>query len=163
MSSRADVRNAIQTWLTAASIPNIVQIHTSFPKIFKYEDGATAGQITRAVLVIHIMRSSEQRIAWGGATNGVKMVTHTIALQIFCYSQQPKAEDAMNDFDTLVDTLVSRLRGGGHRLGLTDGTVIFQAAESQITIDFGEPKQLQGGATENEVHINFDVLQSVNA
>jgi len=52
-----------------------------------------------------------------------------------------------------------QLRAGGHRLGKENGDVIWQAAEPNISVAYGEPKTNDGGATEIWAGINFIVTQ----
>jgi hypothetical protein len=65
----------------------------------------------------------------------------------------------MADFDAIIDGVKDRLRSGGHRLGKTDGDVIWQAAEPNISVQYGEPMTNDGGATEIWAAIEFDVIQ----
>ena len=163
MSAKTDVRNAIVSWLTAANFPNVIQIHRAAPKKIDFANGASAGQITRVALYVHLGRAVDTKIATGGANSGWKEVKYRATIQVLQYSLQADGEVASDDFDTITDAIVARLRTGGHRLGLSDGSVIWQAAVDNITQDLGEPKMLESGATEYWAGIQFDVQQMVQA
>jgi hypothetical protein len=69
----------------------------------------------------------------------------------------------MNDYDTIIDAVKDRLRAGGHRLGKTDGDIIWQAAEPNISVTYGEPATNDGGATEIWAAISFTVTQMIRS
>jgi len=74
-----------------------------------------------------------------------------------------QAQHAMDDFDAIIDAVKQKLREGGHRLGLEDGDVIWQAAEPSISVIYGEPTTNEGGATETWAAITFTVTQMISA
>lgn len=157
--SRQEVRTAVGNWVAAANIANLNQIFTSFPKRINFQANSTAGQMTRAAGVVFISSENESRIAVGGANDGWKRIDYTVEFQIYCHSLENYAQDAMDAFDAIVDAVKDQLRAGGHRLGQTDGDVIWQAAEPNISVAYGEPKTNDGGATEIWAAINFTVTQ----
>lgn len=161
--SRQQVRQAIYDWVVAGNITNLNQVFIAFPKRINFEQNATAGQMSRGAGLIHITNESESRIAVGGASNGWKRIDYQISFQIFLHSMQAKAEDAMADYDAIVDSVKDRLRAGSHRLGQTDGTIIWQAAEDSISVQYGEPKTNAGGATEIWASVDFIVTQMIQA
>jgi hypothetical protein len=157
--SRQEVRNAVGDWVAQAAIPNLTQIYTSFPKRINFEANAAPGQLSRAVGVVFISAENEERVAVGGAYDGWKRCDYDVEFQIFCHSMQNYAQDAMEDFDNIIDAVKEQLRSGGHRLGKENGDVIWQAAEPSITVTYGEPKTNDGGAVEIWAGINFIVTQ----
>lgn len=161
--SRQQVRAAVGNWVAEANIPNLNQIFTSFPKRINFQQNATAGQLCRAAGVVFISDESESRVAIGGADNGWKRVDYRIQFQIFTHNMHPYAQDAMDDFDAIIDSVKTKLRAGGHRLGLTDGDIIWQAAEADISVSYGEPLTNDGGATEIWAAIEFTVTQMIQA
>lgn len=161
--SRSQVRTAVGTWIADAAIPNLNQIFTSHPKRINFQANATAGQMTRAAGLVFISDESDSRIANGGAYEGWKRVDYTVQFQVFTHSMQSYAQDAMDDFDAIIDAVKQKLREGGHRLGLTDGDVIWQAAEPNISVMYGEPTTNDGGATEIWAAITFTVTQMISA
>lgn len=161
--SRSQVRTAVSDWIAAGNVTNLNQIWTSFPKRIDFQVNATAGQLTRAAGVVFIADESEERIAVGGAYNGWKRIDYVVDFQIFCHQMQRNSEDAMNDFDAIIDGVKNQLRGGGHRLGLPNGDVIWQAAEPSISVTYGEPATNDGGATETWAAIRFTVTQMIQA
>jgi hypothetical protein len=161
--SRAQVRQAVGSWIAGASITNLNQIYTSFPKRLNFEQNAPVGSATRAAGVVFIQGETEERIAIGGAYNGWKRVDYDVVFQVFVHSMATYAQDAMDDFDAVIDAIKTQLRAGGHRLGMSDGSVIWQAAEPGITVQYGEPKTNDGGATEIWAGIEFTVTQMIQA
>jgi hypothetical protein len=162
-SSRAAVRSAIQSWILQGTIPNLNQVLTSFPKQINFQINASAGQLNRAVGVVHIASESESRVAIGGAYNGWKRVDYQIDFQIFHLSLEKKAETGMDSFDIVIDGVKNLLRGGAHTLGLPDGSVIWEAAEQSISANYGLPFTNDAGATEIWASVSFPVTQMIQA
>lgn len=162
MAGRASVRAQLNTYLTNAAIPNLNQIFTSFPKRINFQVNATAGQMSRAAIVIFVQNERESRLAIGGATNGWKRVDFTVVLQVFHHSLQNLAENAMTDFDTLIDSIKTTLRAD-HNFGDSTGNLIWQGAEPGIDCLYGEPVTSDNGATETWAQIRFDVTEMIQA
>lgn len=161
--SRSQVRSSVADWILTGNIPNVTQVWTTFPKLIDFQTNSAPGQMTRAAAVVFIADESEERIAVGGAYNGWKRIDYTVDLQIFCHQMYRKAEDGMDDFDTLIDGIKNRLRTGGHTLGLPDNSIIWQAAEPSISVAYGEPATKDNGATETWAAIRFTVTQMIQA
>jgi len=161
--SRAQVRSAVGTWVAGASIPHLNQIFTSFPKRINFQANSTAGEMTRAAGVVFIAGEDESRIAIGGASDGWKRIDYDVQFQIYTHSVEQYAQDSMDAFDAIVDAVKDRLRAGGHRLGQTDGDVIWQAAEDSISVRYGEPVTNNGGATEIWAAVDFIVTQMIRS
>jgi len=162
-SKRQEVRTAVKEWVDLAAIPNLNQTFTSFPKRINFQENSTAGQMTRAAGVVYISSENESRVAVGGAYSGWKRIDYTVEFQIYSHSLQNYAQDAMDDFDEVVDAVKDQLRAGGHRLGKTDGDIIWQAAEPSISVSYGEPKTNDGGATEIWAAVMFTVTQMIQS
>jgi hypothetical protein len=160
--SRNQIRNAVGNWVAEAGIPNLNQIFAAHPKRINFQANANAGQLTRAAGLVYISDETETRIANGGAYDGWKRLDYTVQFQVFTHSMQPHAQDAMDDFDAIIDAVKQKLREGGHRLGLEDGDVIWQAAEPTISVIYGEPSTNEGGATETWAAITFTVTQMIS-
>jgi hypothetical protein len=166
--SRKVVREAVQSWIATAQILTLNQVFTSFPKRIDFQVNSFPGQNSRAAAVVFLESEDEQRIAIGGVGAmpvgegyGWKRVDYSVALQIFHHSLQRNAEDAMDDFDKLVDAVKTRLREGQHRLGEQDPNLIWQAAEPSISVQYGEPLTNEGGATETWCAIRFIVTEMI--
>jgi hypothetical protein len=162
MAGRTGVRATLATFLSTPPIATLNQVFTSFPKRINFQVGSTAGQLSRAAVVVFIQSENETRLAIGGATNGWKRVDYSIVLQIFHHSLHRNAEDAMTDFDTLVDNIKTRLRSD-HRFGDTTGTLVWQGAEPIINATYGEPATVAEGATETYAELQFDVTEMIQA
>jgi hypothetical protein len=166
--SRKVVREAVQSWIASAQIDTLNQTFTSFPKRIDFQTNSFPGQSSRAAAVVFIESEDEQRIAIGGVGNmpvgegfGIKRVDYSIALQIFHHSLQRNAQDAMDDFDELIDAVKTRLRQGQHTLGETNPNLIWLAAEPSISVQYGEPLTNEGGATETWCAIRFTVTEMI--
>jgi hypothetical protein len=162
MAGRVGVRATLATFLTTPAITNLNQVLTSFPKNINFQVNSTAGQLSRTAVVVFIQSETETRLAIGGATNGIKRVDYSIVLQVFQHSLQRNAEDAMADFDTLIDAIKARLRSD-HNFGDSTGTLVWQGAEPVINCIYGEPATLKEGATETFAEIQFDVTEMIHA
>jgi hypothetical protein len=162
MAGRTGVRATLATFLSSPQITGLNQVFTSFPKRINYQVNSQAGQLTRAAVVIFIVREDENRLAIGGATNGWKRVDYTVILQVFCHSLQREAESVMTDFDTLIDNIKTRLRSN-HNFGDNTGTLVWQGAEPAIRARYGEPATSNEGATEIFAEIEFDVTEMIQA
>ena len=157
--SRQEVRSAVGEWVASAGIPNLNQVFTSHPKRINFQQDSNAGQLTRAVGLVYISGEQESRIAIGGAYDGWKRIDYSVEFQIFTHSVHSLAQNAMNDFDQIVDAVKERLRAGGHRLGKENGDIIWQAFEPDISVTYGEPATNDGGATEIWAAISGTVTQ----
>jgi hypothetical protein len=162
MVGRVGVRATLASFITTPQIATLNQVFTSFPKRIDFQVNSTAGQLSRAAVVVFIASERENRLAIGGATNGWKRVDYGIILQVFHHSLQRKAEDAMADFDILIDNIKTRLRSD-HTFGDPTGTLVWQGAEPVITANYGEPKTIAEGATETYAELQFDVTQMIQA
>ena len=159
---RVQLRSTLYSYLTSAAIPTLNQIFTSFPKRINFQVNAGAGQLSRSAVVIFIQSERETRLAIGGATGGWKRVDFQVILQVFHHSMQSNAEDAMADFDTLVDNIKNTLRAS-HNFGDTSQVNVWQGAEPIIDCLYGEPTTSDSGATETFAEIRFDVTQMIQA
>lgn len=161
--TRQEVRQSVADWVAGANVTNLNQIFTSHPKRINFQANSTAGQATRAAGLVFIRSESEARIAVGGAYDGWKRIDYDVVFQIYTHSVQQYSQDSMNDFDAIVDAVKGRLRAGGHRLGKTDGDIIWQAAEPGMNVNYGEPMTNDGGATEIWAGIEFTVTQMIRS
>ena len=161
--SRQQVRDEVVKWVDGAQIPTLNQVMRSFPKRINFQVNSQPGQLSRAAAVVFIESEGETRVSVGGPYAGWKRVDYEVALQVFHHSMQRNAEDAMDDFDNLIDAVQDRLREGGHRLGNENGDIIWQAAEPQINVQYGEPSTSEGGATETWAAVRFTVTQFIQA
>jgi hypothetical protein len=72
---------------------------------------------------------------------------YTVVIQLYTHSMHPNAEDAMTDFDTLIDNIKTRLRSD-HNSGDTTGTSFGRAQNRGFQARYGEPATSNEGATE---------------
>ena len=168
--SRKVVRENVANWIASAQITTLNQVFTSFPKRINFQVNSFPGQNSRAAAVVFIENEQETRLAIGGVNpmttdngtgKGWKRVDYGIALQVFHHSLQREAQDAMDDFDDVIDAIKDRLRAGQHTLGNDNPNEIWQAAEPNIDVQYGEPLTNESGATETWAAIRFTVTQMI--
>lgn len=169
--SRKVVRKAVADYISQAQITTLNQVFTSFPKRINFQVNSFPGQNSRAAAVVFIETESENRIAIGGvepmssggAGKGWKRVDYGVALQIFHHSLQREAEDAMDDFDQVIDSVKALLRAGQHTLGVENPNLIWQSAEPNIDVQYGEPLSNESGATDTWAAIRFTVTEMIES
>lgn len=161
--SRQQVRNATAEWLLTAEIPNLNQIFSTFKKLLDFEDNAQVGESSRAAATVFIAGETEERLSVGGAYDGWKRVDYGVQLIIKFYSSGEDEDEIMLDFDTVIDGVKNQLRNGGHRLGLANGEVIWQAAEGVMSSTYGLPDTNDDGITTIDAAIEFTVTQMIQA
>lgn len=159
---RTQVRSTLATFIQPPAVDGINQVFTSFPKRIDFQVNALAGERNRCAAVIHIESETETRIAVGGAFNGWKRVDYTVVIQLFHHSLEREAEDAMDNFDIVVDNLKEKLRSD-HNFGDPSGTLVWQGAEPIIDAVYGEPVSQKGTSTETWASVRFVVTQMIQA
>jgi hypothetical protein len=162
MAGRTGVRETLYNFISNPPIPTINKVWTSFPKRISFQENSLPGQLSRAQVIIFISSENETRLAIGGATNGWKRVDYNIILQIYQHSMVRNAQDAMIDFDTLIDNLKERLRSD-HNFGDPTGNLVWQGAEPIISARYGEPSTTKEGATETFAELEFMVTEMIQA
>lgn len=123
-----------------------------------------------STMLVHLQSGSERRVAFAGATQGMKRATYEVVLHVFLHSTARAAEDAQDAFDQLRDALFDHFRAdrtlgsGGFEATLPDGSRDpggFQAAEGEN----GElrwemdPVETAGTVTRGYLVVAFDVDQ----
>lgn len=162
MAGRTGVRATLAAFISNPPIPTLNQVFTSFPKRINYQINAQPGQLTRSAAVIFIASENETRLAIGGAHSGWKRVDYTVVIQLYTHSMHRNSEDAMTDFDTLVDNIKERLRSD-HNFGDPTGILVWQGAEPIIAARYGEPATSNEGATETYAELEFEVTEMIQA
>ena len=162
MAGRKGVRETLSAFLANPPIPTLNQVFTSFPKRINFQLNSQPGQMTRSAVVVFIAGEDENRLAIGGANSGWKRVDYSVILQVYTHSLHINAEDAMDDFDTLIDNIKERLRSD-HNFGDTSGTLVWQGAEPIIMGRYGEPVTNKEGATEVFAELEFTVTEMIQA
>lgn len=162
LKGRAAVRATLANFIKQPNVVGINQVFTAFPKRINFQVNALPSQLSRCAAVIHIESERETRLAIGGATNGIKRIDYGIAIQLFHHSTERDAENAMEDFDNVIENLKTKLRSD-HQFGDSSGTLVWQAAEPVITVSYGEPMSANGTATEIWAVLKFDVTQMVQS
>jgi len=166
---RAQVRQVLYNFINPPQVDGINQVFTSLPKRIDFQVNALPSQQSRVAVVIFIESETETRIALGGfngtddgAHAGWKRIDYTVILQLFQHSLSRTAEEAMDDFDYVIDCLKERLRSD-HTFGDPTGALIWQGAEPQIDVTYGEPMSQKGTSTETWASMRFTVTQMIQA
>lgn len=157
--SRATVRSAVATYFAPPTVPGLNKVFTAMPKRIEgtwFRYGQPAGTWSGAVAVVHIESEDEERIAIGGEHSGKKWVHYSVALDIYSHSVQRHSEDAMADFDTVIDGVKAALRADRR---LNDYPVIFEAGERLLAGEYGEPVVNADGSTEIWGRVRFEVSE----
>ena len=133
--SRANVRSALTTWFAPPVVTGLNTFYSSAPKIQLASDafaGTTPGTQSGAVGFPFIEEDADLRMTSGGLIQGEKLVTYGVGIVLHHYSTQAKAEDAMADFDALIDAVKAQVRAGRATLFGTAGTSnpLFNLGES---------------------------------
>jgi hypothetical protein len=161
--SRTTVRATVASFLSPPNVAGLNKVFTAAPKRvegtwFRY--GQPAGTFSGGIAVVNIVAEREERIALGGEHGGKKWIHYEVSLDIFFHSVQRRSEDAMTDFDTLIDNIKTRIRAD-RRLG--NDAVIFESGERYLDGEYGEPRVLQDGATEIWGSIRFEVSEVITS
>ena len=162
LSGRAAVRSTLATFIGNPPVQGINQVFTAFPKRIDFQVNALPSQLSRTAAVIHIESENENRLAIGGATSGIKRIDYTVVIQLFHHSMERKSEDAMADFDSVIDNLKTKLRSD-HQFGDSSSNLVWQGAEPVISVSYGEPVSNDGTSTETWASVRFDVTQMIQA
>lgn len=161
-SGRQQARSTLAAFISPPAVDGINQVFTSFPKRIDFQVNALAGERNRCAAVIFIESETESRIAVGGAFNGWKRVDYTMVIQLFHHSLERDAEDAMANFDIVVDNLKEKLRSD-HNFGDPSGVLVWQGAEPVIDAVYGEPVSQNGTSTETWASLRFQITQMIQA
>lgn len=165
--SRSNVRSTLYGFIQEPNVEGINKVFKSFPKRINFQELALPGQSNRCVAVIFIEAEREERLTVGGipgtnASQGWKRVDYDIAIQLFHHSSEREAEDAMDDFDKVIDNLKAKLRSD-HRFGDDSGTLVWQGAEPAIDVEYGEPMTQKGTYIETWAAVRFVVTEMIQA
>ncbi len=161
MVSRSSIRHTVATYLGTPALPGVGTVFPSPPKISTAGDafeGLPAGTPTGSVIYVEVLQVSEVREAVGGPTAGAKLVTYDVRVHLLARSSQAKAEDAMDDHDSIVEAILQRLRAD-RTLG--SAGAILQAGEGTagITTQTGMPKAMGSGITHVWSLIDFQAQE----
>jgi len=159
---RAQVRQTLFNFIEPPQVDGINQVFTSFPKRIDFQVNALPSQQSRVAAIIFIESETETRIAVGGATSGWKRIDYSVVIQLFQHSLSRTSEEAMNDFDYVIDSLKQRLRSD-HNFGDPNGYLVWQGAEPIIDVSYGEPLSQNGTSTETWASLTFTVTQMIQA
>lgn len=129
----------------------------------EYYLGQPPGERTGCQIIVQIPRSSERRIALGGAHSGTKQIVYEVVLSCFVRSRSAHAEDAQDDVQALRDAIVDHMRADR-----TLGGAVFQAGEyvdnGQGSIDtaYGQP-ETAAEMSKSYLEVTFAAVEFVTA
>jgi hypothetical protein len=163
--SRTTVRAAVANWFTTPAIPGVGTVFTSLPKTIQGSDSLSGvGALDGASLAVYIESEQEYRKAFAGATDGHKRIEYRVVLQVAFRSVKQLAQDAMTDFDTLIELLKVRLRSDR-----TLGGQVWQAGEGNglgapdITCRYQIPKVTGNGEIHQWAALTFTVIEDIHS
>lgn len=129
----------------------------------QYFEGLPDGARTGCLIVVHIPRSYENRVALGGEHGGMKRIAYEVELFVYIRSTAPHAEDAQDDTYTLRDALVEWMRqdrtlGGavaqaGEYIDGAAGGIEFQYGQAEVT----------AGLVKDFLQMTFGAIEYVEA
>lgn len=160
--SRAAVRAAITAYFTPASLSLVGAVYAGRPKLIPAQAyNLSQNNGSGAVICVHLPTDVERRVAVGGPTAGEKFNVHDAALEVFFSSVKADAVAAQQDSDTVLDSIVARIRAD-RTLGAP--TVIWQAGEGTtgIRVELAEPDINPQAVTITAV-VRFEAWEYVNA
>lgn len=165
-SPRELARKAVKDWLTAGNIQYLDVVFTAPPWRLDFNQYGSPPFQTQAVVFID--DEGEMRIGLGGEDSGKKRIDYMVSLEIYFRSVNYDTELTQSAFDQVVDDIKARLRSAGHRLGETDDTIVWQAAEGGygIQTDFMDPQpqsNVGGEPIEHAARMRFEVTQWITA
>jgi hypothetical protein len=162
---RKYVRQAIAAYLQSPQIVGVGTVYASPPKISRSSDAykdLPSGVPSGAVIYVEVLQITEKRLADGGPTSGTKETRHNIRLHLLFRSRQGKAEDAMDDHDDQLDTLMERLRAD-RTLG-TNGRILQTGQDvGGYVAATGLPKESGTGSTHIWTLLQFDAVEVITA
>jgi hypothetical protein len=162
---RKDVRKEVANYISAPQIPGVGKVFASPPKISKSSDAyenLPSGTPSGSVIYVEVLEFRERRLASGGRTLGTKETRYAIRLHLLFRSRQPKSEDAMDDHDDQLDTLMDRLRAD-RTLG-TNGRIKQSGQDlNGFVVATGLPKTSGTGSTHIWTLVQFDAVETITA
>lgn len=164
--SRQSIRKQVAAFMvTAPHLAGLNRVLAAKPRDLSGVDftSGAPGETAGAIGVVSIEHQTEQAEALDGAGGG-RLTRYTVALQLFHRSVEPKAEDAMDQFDGVVDLALNRLRSdpslglgqpGASAVGLISG------AYESLEVEYGEPElgTEDGGWIDTWAVVRFPVLE----
>lgn len=109
--SRATIRQAVVDWFGNGHVAGLGTLYTAQPRTIPGGDFAiTNGAMSGAVATVHIEHELEHRAALGGPYSGEKKIDYTVGLVVMFRSRQASQDDAMGDYDALIEAIKERLR-----------------------------------------------------
>lgn len=157
--SRAQVRKAVAEFFAPPAIPMLGSIYRSVPKRVpgpEFRKTLPQGTHSGAIAIINLVNEREERIAIGGEHSGRKWVHYEVALEVKMHSIHKHSEDAMDDFDALIDAIKSKLRSDRR---LANDGIIFESGERLLVAEYAEPEVMTDGSTIIWGVVRFEVSE----
>lgn len=157
--SRAQVRQAVVDFFAPPAVPYLSEIYRAVPKRIpgpEFRKTLPSGTYSGAIAIVNLTGEREERIAIGGEHNGRKWVHYEVVLELKLHSIHTHSEDAMDDFDALVDAIKTKLRSDRR---LANNGVIFEAGEAYLDTDYAEPEVMNDGSTIIWGIVRFEVSE----
>lgn len=164
-----DAARRLYATVGAPIIPGLFVVKRSPTKSWDgqlWDYGSTTPQATGAAMLVTVDDSSEMRVAFAGATSGVKQVAWAVEMEISVMSRARDAEDVHDFTIAMRDAMLARIRadrtcGSG---GFEAGASGFQVAETApwLRTHMGLP-HTSSGVTKQTLIISTEAHQYVQA
>jgi len=157
--SRAQVRQAVVDFFAPPAVPYLSTIYKATPKRVpgpEFRNTLPSGTYSGAIAIVNLVAENEERIAIGGEHNGRKWVHYEVALEVKLHSIHTHSEDAMTDFDALIDAIKTKLRSDRR---LANDGVVFEAGERYLDSEYAEPEVMNDGSTIIWGIVRFEVSE----
>lgn len=150
--SAASVRAAVATYLTAAALPNMVEVFAAAPfdmQDVPWDELTPAGATTAAVGVVFVDDDSDEVIGLDGA-GGRRKCAYSVSVEAMVWDISANAITGQAAYDALVAAMKTQLRtdpqlGTATVSGEAGNGGIIQAAVSRLQGEYGRPVRLGTG------------------
>lgn len=168
--SRVALTNAIAAYLNGAGVSNLANVYP-YPAKFtpegEFYTGEDPGTQSGAMIFMRIESQREKRIELRGAVGGGKMISYSLALTILFRSSKKKSQDAGEDNDTFLDSLLEAIRAS-KTAGTSDGTVFSwgeggDTGGDDMQLDVYYPRPIDNSITQVNSKLIIQCLQHTTA
>ena len=161
-NDRTGARAAVMAFFAPPAVANLNTIHKAWPRLNPWADytaGQPAGTQSGAVGVVHLARDDERRLSTGLAGTGAKKrIDYEVELQVILRSTKLSPDDAVDDYDAVIDGIKARLRSN-QTLASPD---VWQAGEGDTWGEHADPSITPEGAIEVSGAVHFQITQQIN-
>lgn len=164
---RAEVRAAIQTYLSGAKVPLLGNVYQHPPKYTPEGEFVLTGYAgigSGAVIFIHLQEQSEEREAVGGPTSGKKRRTYQVELLCVLREKSPSTQVAGQHNDQFLDGLTAAIEAN-RTAGTGVGGAVWQWGEGDteggmdIHVEAGFPRPIRQQTSQVYSRVTVTVVE----